>query len=165
MIENAIRLVVTGGTFDKTYDELKGNFTFRDSYLPEIIKRVRTTIEVNLEINQLIDSLDMVGENRQKIGHTCQQAEEELILITHGTDTMPETAQYLASLNLSKTIVLTGAMIPYSVSGSDALFNLGSAFTALQLLNNGVYIAMNGRIFHWDNVRKNKEKGLFEILN
>jgi len=162
---DAIHLIVTGGTFDKSYDELQGQLTFTDSHLPEIIKRIRTTLEVNLEINQLVDSLDMVDENRQKIGETCQKVPEERILITHGTDTMAETARYLAKLNLNKTIILTGAMIPYSISRSDALFNLGSAFSAVQLLPAGVYIAMNGRIFSWDNVQKNRQKGIFERIS
>ncbi|MFQ3547463.1 MAG: asparaginase domain-containing protein [Termitinemataceae bacterium] len=163
-----IRILITGGTFDKQYDELKGVLTFKNSHLPDIIRQARITIPVELEINQLIDSLEMKEEDRQNILAACKRAPEKRILITHGTDRMVETAKVLGASELAntfeKTIVLTGAMIPYAVAGSDSLFNLGCAFTAVQLLPPGVYITMNGRVFPWDRVRKNYDKGVFESL-
>jgi L-asparaginase len=160
----AIRIIITGGTFDKHYDELKGVLSFKNSHLPDIIRQVRITVPVELEINQLIDSLEMGDENRYNILEACRRAPEEHLIITHGTDRMVETAKVLGQEQLRKTIVLTGAMVPYSVSGSDALFNLGCAFTAVQLLPPGVYVAMNGRVFPWDGVRKDFEKGIFTEL-
>jgi L-asparaginase len=157
-----VRILITGGTFDKHYDALQGELTFQDTHLPKILENVRCTLPVELEINQLVDSLEMVMENRIRILESCRQAREQHILVTHGTDTMTETARVLGSAGLEKTVVLTGAMIPYTVVGSDALFNLGFALSAVQLLDPGVYIAMNGRIFTWDNVRKNRERGEFE---
>ena len=157
-----IRIVITGGTFDKHYDELMGDLTFKDSHLPEILQFVRCTVPIALEINQLVDSLQFKKSNRMKILESCRWSDEDRIVITHGTDTMSETAKLLGEAGLSKTIVLTGSMIPYSFNRSDALFNLGSAITAVQLLPHGVYIAMNGKIFDWDNVYKNKEIGLFQ---
>ncbi len=157
-----LRIIITGGTFDKHYDEIRGTLGFKDSHLPEILKSVRCTLPVELEINQLVDSLEMRSSNRQKILTSCKEAEEERIVITHGTDTMVETARILGEARLEKTIVLTGAMIPYAVSGSDAVFNLGCSIAAVQLLAHGVYITMNGRIFDWDKVIKIREKGVFE---
>lgn len=157
-----IRIIITGGTFDKYYDEIKGELTFKNSHLPEILKRARVTLPIELELNQLIDSLYMTDEHRQRILASCQQAPEENIIIIHGTDTMVETAQLIGAAGLAKTIVLTGAMIPYAVTGSDSLFNLGFSVAAAQLLPAGVYIALNGRIFPWNNVRKNRELGVFE---
>lgn len=159
-----VRIIITGGTFDKHYDELKGMLTFKDSHLPDIIKQARITVPVELEINQLIDSLDMKDENRKTILDACRKAPEDKILITHGTDRMMETAKALGLLGLPKTIVLTGALVPYSVSGSDALFNLGAAFAALQLLQPGVYVSMNGQVFPWNRVRKNYGLGVFEEI-
>ena len=161
---DGVRVIITGGTFDKRYDELKGTLTFKDSHLPDIIKQARITVPVELEINQLIDSLDMKDENRDTIIEACRRSREHKILITHGTDRMAETAKALGALALPKTIVITGAMVPYSVSGSDALFNLGAAFSAVQLLPEGVFISMNGRVFPWDHVRKNFDKGVFEEI-
>ncbi len=160
----AIRIIITGGTFDKRYDELKGVLTFKDSHLPDIIRQVRITETVELEINQLVDSLEMGDENRKSVLEACARAGEDRIVITHGTDRMVETARVLGPAGLPKTIVLTGAMVPYSVSGSDSLFNLGCAFAAVQLLPHGVWVVMNGRAFAWDKVRKNYEKGVFEEL-
>lgn len=157
----AIRIIITGGTFDKHYDELKGVLSFKNSHLPDIIRQVRITVPVELEINQLIDSLEMGDENRKNILEACLRAPEDHLIITHGTDRMVETAKVLGQEKLKKTIVLTGAMVPFSVSGSDALFNLGCAFTAVQLLLPGVYVAMNGRVFPWNGVRKDFEKGIF----
>jgi L-asparaginase len=160
----AIRIIITGGTFDKRYDELKGVLSFKDSHLPDIIRQVRVTEAVELEINQLVDSLEMDDENRKSILDACRRSKEDRIVITHGTDRMVETARVLGPAKLDKTIVLTGAMVPYSVSGSDSLFNLGCAFAAVQLLPRGVWVVMNGRAFAWDKVRKNYEKGVFEEL-
>jgi L-asparaginase len=160
----AVRIVITGGTFDKHYDEIRGQLTFRDSHLPEILRDVRCTVPVELELNQLIDSLDMGPANRQRILESCRRAPEAQVVITHGTDTMVETAAVLGRAGLDKTIVLTGAMVPYAFSHSDAVFNLGCAVAAVQLLPPGVYIAMNGRTFSWDNVVKRTEVGVFEEL-
>ena len=165
----ALRIIITGGTFDKQYDAIRGQLTFKDSHLPEIIEQVRSTLPVELEINQLVDSLDMQDENRQRVLAACQRAPEEYIVITHGTDTMSETAAVLGqafaagdAALASKHNEITRTMVPYSVSGSDALFNLGGAFLAAQLTAPGVYIVMNGRCRPWDRVRKNRELGVFE---
>lgn len=164
MNPESIRLIVTGGTFDKYYDEIKGELTFKESHVPEILKRARVTMPVKVELNQLIDSLQMQDENRMSVLASCRNSEEKWIIVTHGTDTMTATASLLGQAHLAKTIVLTGAMIPYKVQDSDALFNLGTAFSAVQLLSEGVYIVMNGRVFAWSNVRKNKTLGVFEEL-
>lgn len=163
-MDTPIRIVITGGTFDKHYDELKGNLTFKDSHLPEILRIVRTTVPFELEINQLIDSLDMQLSNRLSILDSCRRAPEDKIIIIHGTDTIVETARILGEADLGKRIVLTGAMVPYSVSNSDAVFNLGCSFTTVQLSSPGVFIVMNGKVFPWNNVRKNRESGIFEPL-
>jgi L-asparaginase len=162
MDPDPIRVIVTGGTFDKAYDEIKGVLTFKESHLPEILALTRVTVPVNIELNQLIDSLEMQDENRRSVLAACERAEERRIIITHGTDTMAETARLIGPVRLPKTIVLTGAMVPYRVQGSDALFNFGTAFAAAQLLPQGVYIAMNGRAFAWDRVRKDRSRGVFE---
>jgi L-asparaginase len=159
-----IRIIITGGTFDKIYDEIRGSLTFKDTHLPEILAFVRCAVPIELELNQLIDSLDMRDSNRLRVLESCRAAPEGRIVITHGTDTMVETAGVLGAAVLAKTIVLTGAMVPFAVTGSDAVFNLGCAVTAVQALPRGVYLTMNGRIFSWDNVRKNREKGVFEEL-
>ena len=160
----SIRIIITGGTFDKYYDEISGELTFKNSHLPEILKRARVTLPIELELNQLTDSLYMTDEHRQRILHSCQTAVETQIVIIHGTDTMVETARLIGAAGLDKTIVLTGAMVPYAVMGSDSLFNLGLSVAAVQLLPSGVYIAMNGRTFPWDNVRKKREMGVFVPL-
>lgn len=160
-MEEAIRIVITGGTFDKQYDEIKGELTFRSTHLPEILKQVRCTVPTRLDLNQLKDSLDMSDESRRQILTACSGASESMIVITHGTDTMCETARMIGEVGLEKTIVLTGAMVPYMVTGSDAIFNLGCAIAAVQVLEHGVYIAMNGRTFGWQNVRKDREHGFF----
>ena len=135
-----LRIIITGGTFDKQYDEIQGALTFKDSHLPEILKDVRCTVPVALEINQLIDSLDMRLSNRLKILESCKKAREKQIVITHGTDTMTETAAVLGEAALDKTIVLTGAMVPYTFSNSDAVFNLGCAITAAQRCSPDAYL-------------------------
>jgi L-asparaginase len=160
----SVRIIITGGTFDKYYDEISGELTFKNSHLPEILKLARVIVPVELELNQLIDSLHMTAEHRQHILASCQTAVESHIVIIHGTDTMVETAALIGAAKLDKTVVLTGAMVPYAVTGSDSLFNLGFSVAAAQLLPPGVYIAMNGRTFAWDNVRKNRALGVFELL-
>lgn len=161
----AIRIFITGGTFDKEYNELNGQLYFKDSHLHELLDMGRNQVPVKIRTLMMIDSLDMTTEDRQLIAHQCNQSEEDRIVITHGTDTMVETAALVAENVKSKTIILTGAMIPIKFGSSDGLFNLGSALAFAQTLPHGVYIAMNGRYFTWDNVRKNKQTGLFEELH
>ena len=157
-----IRIFVTGGTFDKTYDELRGRLSFADSHLPEMLRLGRSHVTVSIRTLMMIDSLEMSDADRELIVRSCQQSTESQTVITHGTDTMVETAAALARGVTGKTIVLTGAMIPYAFGSSDGLFNLGSALSLVQALAPGVYIAMNGRHFAWDRVRKNREMGVFE---
>jgi L-asparaginase len=158
----AIRIFVTGGTFDKNYNELTGELFFNDSHLPEMLKLGRCNLEVDVRTLMMIDSLQMTDEDRQIILQQCRSAPEGRIVITHGTDTMVETAGVLAAGVADKTIVLTGAMIPYKFGSSDGLFNLGSALAFAQTLPAGVYVAMNGRYFAWNRVRKNRKTGMFE---
>ena len=160
----AIRIFITGGTFDKEYNELNGELFFKDSHLPEMLKLGRCKIDVEIRTLMMIDSLGMKNEDRELIAHQCETCDQKKIVITHGTDTMTDTAEFLAQKIKNKTIVLTGAMIPYKFGSSDGLFNLGSALALVQTLKQGVYIAMNGRYFHPANVRKNKEDGVFEEL-
>jgi L-asparaginase len=159
-----LRLIATGGTFDKHYNELKGVLGFSESHMPEVIKRARLTIPVALEVLPLLDSLDMQDADRQRILASCQAASERAVVIVHGTDTMPQTAAVLGAADLGKTVVLTGAMIPYEIANSDALFNLGFACGVAQTLAPGVYVAMNGQVFSWNNVTKNRAAGVFEPL-
>jgi L-asparaginase len=160
-----IRIFVAGGTFDKTYDEIRGQLSFGDTHLPEMLRLGRSRADVAIRTLMMIDSLQMTDADRELIVHNCQQCDESCIVITHGTDTMVETAAALARGVTEKTIVLTGAMIPYAFGSSDGLFNLGSALSLVQVLPTGVYIAMNGRHFKWDKVRKNRETGVFEPLS
>jgi L-asparaginase len=159
-----IRILITGGTFDKEYNELNGQLFFQDTHLPEMLNLGRCRVPVEVRTLMMIDSLEMTDADRVIIADQCLRAEENKILITHGTDTMAETARFLASRVTNKTIVLTGAMIPYKFGSSDGLFNLGSGLAFVQTLAPGVYVAMNGRVFNWDNVRKNKKSGEFEEL-
>lgn len=159
-----IRTFVTGGTFDKEYDELTGSLFFRSTHVPEMLRRGRCGLDVHVETLMMVDSLDMTAEQRRGIAQACQTAAEKHIVITHGTDTMVETAREIAASNTGKTVVLTGAMVPYAFGSSDGLFNLGSALSIVQTLPAGVYIAMNGQCFRWDNVRKNREAGVFETI-
>lgn len=159
-----LRIIATGGTFDKHYDELSGKLGFAQSHLPEVIARSRMTIPVVLEELPLLDSLDMQDADRARVLAACNAAEERAIVIVHGTDTMRETAQVLGAAALEQTIILTGAMIPYEIANSDALFNLGFATAAAQVLPSGVYVAMNGKVFTWDNVTKNRAAGVFQAL-
>ncbi|MGZ3253831.1 MAG: asparaginase domain-containing protein [Burkholderiaceae bacterium] len=157
-----LRILVTGGTFDKQYDPIKGTLSFARSHLPQIIERARLTVPLQLEELFLLDSLDMQDANRAEVCSACQRANEAGIVIIHGTDTMRETAEVLGHAKLARTIVLTGAMIPYEIANSDALFNFGFACGVAQTLPQGVYIAMNGRVFAWDDVQKNRSAGVFE---
>jgi L-asparaginase len=161
-----LRVFITGGTFDKEYNELTGSLFFKDTHLPEMLRLGRSRIDVSIFTLMMIDSLEMTSADRGRIVDECTRAPETRILITHGTDTMVETAAALAVAprSPSKTIVLTGAMIPYAFGSSDGLFNLGSALSFVQVLPPGVYIAMNGRCFSWDRVRKNRNTGTFEDI-
>ncbi|MDP6992508.1 MAG: asparaginase domain-containing protein [Candidatus Marinimicrobia bacterium] len=158
----AVKIFITGGTFDKEYDEITGKLFFKDTHMREMLELGRSKLDVNIRTLMMIDSLDMSAEDRQLIVENCRKADEDQIIITHGTDTMTETGKVLAEAKLEKTIVLTGAMIPYKFGSSDGLFNLGSALGFVQSLPHGVYVAMNGRCFDYDKVRKNKETGVFE---
>jgi L-asparaginase len=158
----SLRLIATGGTFDKHYNELTGELGFADSHLPAVIARSRMTVAVALETLPLLDSLEMQDADRQRVLAACRDAPEPAIVIIHGTDTMRETAGVLGAAALAKTIVLTGAMIPYEIANSDALFNLGFATGVAQTLPAGVYVAMNGQVFGWDKVSKNRAAGVFQ---
>jgi L-asparaginase len=160
----AIRIFITGGTFDKEYNELNGELFFKDTHMQELLTMGRSRLQVNIKTLMMIDSLEMTAEHRLQIAKECNECEENRIVITHGTDTMAETARVLAQQVPNKTIVLTGAMIPIKFGSSDGLFNLGSALAFVQSLPVGVYVAMNGRYFNWDNVRKNRQTGIFEEL-
>lgn len=157
-----LRLIASGGTLDKHYDEITGQLGFAASHLPLMLAQARITLPCTLETLPLLDSLDMQDADRERVLASCRQASEASIVITHGTDTMRETAEVLGKASLPKTIVLTGAMIPFEFKNSDALFNLGFAFAAAQTLPHGVYVAMNGQVFGWESVQKNRAAGLFE---
>ena len=160
-----IRILITGGTFDKDYDELTGRLFFRDTHLPEMLRRGRCLLDVAAETVMMIDSLELDDQGRQRIVSRARDCDETAVVITHGTDTMVQTARALAGAGLDrKTVVLTGAMVPYAFGSSDGLFNLGSALSFVQVLPPGVYIAMNGQHFPWDRVRKNTADGCFEIV-
>jgi L-asparaginase len=161
----SIRIIVTGGTFDKEYDEIRGTLYFRDTHLPEMLRLGRSRLDVSVRTAMMIDSLEMTDGDRAMIVEQCRRCEETRVVVTHGTDTMVQTAASLASGIEGKTIVLTGALIPYAFGSSDGLFNLGSALSFVQVLPPGVYIAMNGRWFPWDDVRKNRDSGVFEPLH
>lgn len=158
-----IRVLVTGGTFDKEYNELNGTLYFKDTHVPEMLRLGRSRVEVAVETLMMMDSLDMRDADRARIVEACRRSPEPRIVITHGTDTMVETARAIAAADLAgKTVVLTGAMVPYAFGSSDGLFNLGSALSFVQVLSPGVYVAMNGRCFDWDAVRKDRARGVFE---
>ena len=160
----SIRILVTGGTFDKEYNERTGQLFFKDTHLAEMLQRGRSRVPVSIRTLMMIDSLEMSDADRALIAQNCRQAEEDRIVITHGTDTMTDTAAAIARAVSDKTVVLTGAMIPWAFGSSDGLFNLGSALSFVQVLPAGVYIAMNGKCFLWDRVRKNRERGEFEEI-
>lgn len=159
-----IRLLITGGTIDKEYNPITGELVFPQTHLPAILEQGRCKVGVEPETVMLKDSLHMNDNDRKQILEKCQSCKEDKIIITHGTDTMVETAQILGKSLKDKTVVLLGAMVPYTINNSDALFNLGCAIAAVQLLPKGVYITMNGKIFSWDNVRKNKNLGEFKTI-
>ena len=161
----AIRIFITGGTFDKEYNELNGQLYFKDTHIADLLEMGRSKIPVEVRTLMMVDSLEMTDEDRQLIAYQCEQSDETMIVITHGTDTMAETAAMLAKKIKNKTIILTGAMIPIKFGSSDGLFNLGSAIAFVQTLPPGVYVAMNGRYFHAKNVRKNKQTGMFEEIH
>lgn len=157
-----IRIFITGGTFDKEYDMINGRLYFNQTNVDEMLIKGRCTMPHTVETLMMIDSLEMTDRDREKILQSCKGTNEDRILITHGTDTMTITAAYLAKEKIDKTIVITGAMIPYSLGSSDGMFNLGSAFAFVQTLPVGVYIVMNGTYFNWDEVKKNVHSGYFE---
>jgi L-asparaginase len=159
-----IRIFVTGGTFDKEYNELEGKLFFKDTHLQEMLQLGRCKLGVEIRTLMMIDSLEMTDADRETVLENCIRCDEDQVVITHGTDTMEATARRLGNAALSKTVVLTGAMIPYKFGSSDGLFNLGSALAFVQTLPRGVYISMNGRCFTWDNVRKNRKTGEFEEI-
>ena len=160
----AIKILVCGGTFDKEYDEIKEQLIFRETHLPQMLKRGRCRLDLDIITVMLIDSLKMTDADRKIILETCQKSKEDKIVITHGTSKIVETAKFLAESIKDRTIVLTGAMSPYAFGSSDGLFNLGCALAFVQTLPRGVYIAMNGKYFSWDNVKKNESTGMFETL-
>jgi len=160
----AIRILVTGGTFDKEYDEHTGQLFFKDTHIVEMLRLGRSRVEVTIRTVMMIDSLEMSDADRALVVQNCLQSEEDRIVITHGTDTMTVTAAAVARAVSGKTVVLTGAMVPYAFGSSDGLFNLGSALSFVQVLPPGVYVAMNGKCFPWDRVQKNCERGEFEEI-
>ena len=160
----SIRILITGGTFDKEYNEHTGQLYFKDTHLTEMLRLGRSRVDVTIRTVMMVDSLQMTDADRQLIVQNCVQSQENRIVITHGTDTMTDTAAAIARSVSEKTVVLTGAMIPYAFGSSDGLFNLGSALSFVQVLPAGVYIAMNGKCFPWDRVRKNRDRGEFEEM-
>jgi L-asparaginase len=160
-----IQIFVTGGTFDKEYNEIDGTLYFKDTHLPEMLQLGRCHVDVEVQTLMMIDSLEMTDTDRERIADRCQQCQTDKIVITHGTDTMEVTARLLGSRIKNKTIILAGAMIPVKFGSSDGLFNIGSALAFVQSLPHGVYVVMNGMRFPWNNVRKNKETGHFETLS
>lgn len=162
-----IQVFVTGGTFDKEYNYINGALFFKDTHLPEMFSRGRCTVEVDIKTLMMVDSLEMTDADRDIIIHNCRRCTHQRIILTHGTDRMVETARHLAQAGIEdKTIVLTGAMIPYAFgTSSDGFFNLGSALAFVQTLPPGVYVVMNGRYFEWDHVRKNLNTGNFEEVS
>ncbi|CAN5280109.1 asparaginase domain-containing protein [soil metagenome] len=159
-----ILILVTGGTFDKEYNELTGELFFKDTHVAEMLKLGRNLLPVTVHTLMMIDSLNMTDADRKVITKYCNNAKQDHIIITHGTDTMAETARYIQNEIAEKTIILTGAMVPYKFGSSDGLFNLGSAMAFVQTLSKGVYIAMNGKCFTADNVRKDTQHGIFQEL-
>jgi len=160
-----IRILVTGGTFDKEYNELDGTLFFKETHMREMLELGRCKLNVDIRTIMMVDSLELTDADRNLIADQCRKTKEDKIIVTHGTDTMEVTAKKLGETITDKTIVLTGALIPYKFGSSDGLFNLGSALAFVQTLPTGVYIAMNGRYFHWGNVRKNRQTGQFEEIH
>lgn len=163
MKRKKIQIFITGGTFDKEYNYIEGKLYFKQTHLGEMLERGRCTVPYEIKTLMMLDSLEMTDMHREYILEECEKTKSSRIVITHGTDTMVETADFLAKQNLEKTIVITGALIPYAFgSSSDGFFNLGSALAFCQLLKPGVYISMNGKYFEHDKVEKNYETGYFE---
>jgi len=161
-----IEILITGGTFDKSYNHISGDLFFEKTHIPEMLKRSKCRLDVKVKTLMMIDSLEMTTKDIEKIIKECQESKSSRIVITHGTDTMVNTAKKIAEKIKNKTIIMTGAMIPYAFgSSSDGFFNLGSALSFAQILQNGVYIAINGQYFDYDKVRKNNTKGYFEKCN
>ena len=160
----SIRILVTGGTFDKEYNENTGQLYFKDTHLTEMLRLGRSRVDVTIRTVMMVDSLQMTDADRELIVQNCLQSDQDRIVVTHGTDTMTDTAAAIARAVSGKTVVLTGAMVPYAFGSSDGLFNLGSALSFVQVLPPGVYIAMNGKCFPWDRARKNRERGEFEEI-
>ena len=158
----SIRIFVTGGTFEKEYDEISQKLVLRQTHWGDILKQGRSQLRTTITELMLVDSLEMTEQQREFIAQSCVNTDEKKIVITHGTDTMHLTAEKISALNIDKTVVLTGAMVPYSMGKSDAFFNMGASLAFAQTLPSGVYIAMNGKVFEWDKVQKNVEKGIFE---
>ncbi len=161
-----VQIFVTGGTFDKEYNYITGELFFKDTHLKAMLERGRCSIDFDVKTLMMMDSLKMTDADRQIITYSCQQSEHDKILLTHGTDTMVKTASMIAAANIPKTIVITGAMVPYAFgTSSDGFFNLGSALAFVQMLPHGVYVVMNGRYFDWHKVKKNTQTGNFEEIN
>lgn len=160
----SIKLLLTGGTIDKHYNELTGELGFKHTHIDAMLQQARCQVDLSIQEVVLKDSLDMHDADRQQILQACQKTEEHRIVITHGTDTMVETASTLAASIKDKTIVILGAMIPYTLKHSDSLFNLGAAIASVQCLEAGVYITMNGKVFSWNQVQKNRQLGQFEHI-
>jgi len=164
-VNDKIQVFITGGTFDKDYNYITGELFFKDTHLPQMFVRGRSTLKIDIKTLMMMDSLQMTDADRDIIAHNCERSPYDKVVITHGTDTMVKTAQNIADRNLPKTIIITGAMIPYAFgNSSDGFFNLGAAMAFVQTLPHGVYIAMNGQYYNWDNVRKNTNTGYFERL-
>ena len=161
-MEMTARIIVTGGTFDKRYDAIKGELTFSQTHLPALLEQARVKLPLALDIRLLIDSLQMTDAHRQQVLEACRESPERAIVVVHGTDTMVQTAEVVGRAALDKTIVFTGAMVPSSVQDSDAPFNLGFALAAALALPAGAYVAMNARIFPWNDVEKDREAGVFK---
>jgi len=167
MKEDFIQVFITGGTFDKEYNFITGELYFKDTHLGQMFQRGRCTLDIDIKTLMMVDSLEMTETDREIIVHNCKNTKTDKIIITHGTDTMVDTAKVLSEAMIpDKTIVLTGAMIPYAFgTSSDGFFNIGSSMGFVQTLDPGVYISMNGRYFHWDDVQKNRQTGFFEKIN
>lgn len=159
-----IQIFVTGGTFDKEYNYISGTLFFKNTHIPAMLEKGRSSLDIDVKTLMMVDSLEMTETDRLVIALNCEKTKADKIVITHGTDRMVKTAEYLSTFkDFKKTIVLTGAMIPYAFgTSSDGFFNLGSALAFVQSLPLGIYIVMNGRFFPWDRVEKNQKTGIFE---
>jgi len=157
-----IQIFVTGGTFDKEYNELTGELFFQRTHIHDMLRLGRCRLPVTVETLMMIDSLQMGDTDRQLILDRCRACPSSRIVITHGTDTMEQTATVLGHALTGRTVILTGAMVPYQFGSSDGMFNLGTALAFVQILAPGVYVAMNGKYFVWNAVHKNREAGIFE---